>query len=247
MATKRYGFFANVFIPINELSNFHFRLIRMGRRREPKSSPPLRKVTTFGFEIVGAYRNPTIIPPILKFSPMNFITVGSSLMTLGLIAWAAAIQDGPAFIALILLAITSTILCRAYLWKPRTQSSRVQQEPFKIVHVVVAGLQDALVIFRCSEDIAMELFQSSASIVDYGVGSATSQMLVVLSTVFLMSGIVMMGNATWTMQLALGVSYAVLHVVYGIWVLSRRSSHWDFSRLELEDITPQDARESHIR
>lgn len=148
-------------------------------------------------------------------------------MTFGLIAWAAVLRDGAAFIALILLATTSTVLCQTSLWKPRRPYETERGNFVPIRYVVIRGLQDAIVIFKCSESIADELFSNSANIFPYWAQGRMSQALVVPSTILMIVGIIMMSNATWTMQLALGVAYAVLHAVYGIWVMTSKATHWE--------------------
>lgn len=55
------------------------------------------------------------------------------------------------------------------------------------------------------------------------------RILIYVGTLFLMVGIVVMSNCSWTMQVTLGVSYLVLNVIYMFCALTPEVSrlwHW---------------------
>ncbi len=85
------------------------------------SAPPVRRATNLEkMRTFLAAPDPMMKPKI--FSPHNILSICSTLLTIALLAWAIIIGDGPAAIAIVLLASATTMFCAASLWTPPVRS-----------------------------------------------------------------------------------------------------------------------------
>jgi hypothetical protein len=171
-----------------------------------------------------------------NMSPHNILSVASCLLTIGLLVWAIIIGDGPATLAIILLAITTTLFCAASLWRlplRRTTSSKVPAGD-----VVIQSREGAFLIIQCNENVARELYSSPNEVIQLittGFSSCIS-----CGTVIFMVAVILMGNSTWTMQAALAVTYLLLNAVYWFVALMPSRTHWEFPSYEVYHVTPHD-------
>lgn len=101
----------------------------------------------------------------------------------------------------------------------------------------------AFLIIQCDEGVARELYFGTDDVlqlVTTGFGSCIG-----CGTVIFMVAVILMGNSTWTMQAALAVTYLLLNAVYWFVALMPSTTHWEFPRYEIDDVTPDDAKYSH--
>jgi len=181
--------------------------------------------------------------PAQWFSPLNVLSVGSCLLTIGLLVWAALIKDGTACCALGTISLASSIVGYASWWSPvlslRNFSSKVPAGD-----VVVRTREGAFILVRCNEEVARELYTGTEEC-RYYVGIQMYRVLVGLGTFLLMVSVVLLGNCNFTMQAAIGVSYIVLNGAFWIASLIPKGRFWDLSNYVWTDITPSDARNAH--
>jgi len=161
------------------------------------------------------------------FGPLNIITVFSFVATLLLIMWASLIHDGVALLSLGLMALTSVLVGFAFWWNPEltVRPSRAAVVPGD---VVIRTREGAFVVVHCSEEIARELYTGTEE-AKYRVGDNRFKALVGVGTLTLMIGVVLLGNASWTMQAAIGGTYLVLNGAYWAAALLPPSWTWDMS------------------
>jgi hypothetical protein len=174
------------------------------------------------------YYPPVPVMRVKPLSPHNILSIASFVLTIGLLVWAAIIADGPATIAISLLAVATTLFCAAALWRPKMGSRRVlTKHPGD---VVIRTPNSAFVVVKCDEAIAGELYFQGDDIeqaITKGFG-----LFVGVGTVIFMVAVILMGNSSWTMQAALAVTYLLLNAVYWIVALLPAATHWDFPRYE---------------
>ncbi|KFZ13744.1 hypothetical protein V501_03545 [Pseudogymnoascus sp. VKM F-4519 (FW-2642)] len=204
---------------------------------ERGQSPPLPRRTTFA-DVKAS------LQPIMRaknMSPHNILSVASCLLTIGLLVWAIIIGDGPATLAIILLAITTTLFCAASLWRlplRRTRSSKVPAGD-----VAIRTRQGAFLIIQCNENVARELYSSPDEV--FQLITTGFSPCIGCGTVIFMVAVILMGNSTWTMQAALAVTYLLLNAVYWFVALMPSTTHWEFPSYEICDVTPEDIKYAH--
>jgi hypothetical protein len=183
------------------------------------------------------------VPPNL-FSPLHLLSLFSFLLTMGLIAGAAVLQDANAILSLGILSIVSMLVGFASWWKPLLQ---VRKDEGKVPKgdVVIRTRSGAILLVRCSENIARELYSGTEEC-EYELRSHWHRTLMGVGTMLLMLGIVLLGNCTWNMQVAIGASYIVLNGLYWAIGLIPREKFWDLSRYNVRDLTPPDARNADV-
>jgi hypothetical protein len=205
------NYFANLLHPIAELAPLTVQVIDIAHREPSQDNPS------------------EIVPSIV--SPLNFLTVASVFLTIGLLVWSVLLKDGVAFVAILTISTASSVVCLASLWRPkltkRALSSRVPPGD-----VVVRTRKGAFLVIHCPEEVTRELYIGSEEC-SYSVKSQYFRGLVGLGTLLLMVAIVLMGNCNWMMQLALGVSYILLNGLYWGAALLPLRWHWELSRYEL--------------
>ncbi|KAI9783691.1 MAG: hypothetical protein M1839_003539 [Geoglossum umbratile] len=205
------NYFANLLHPVAELAPLTVRAINISHKRPSRNKPS------------------EIFPSLI--SPLNFLTVASTLLTLGLLAWSILTYDGVAFLAVLTISTASSIVGLASLWHPklttRALSSRVPPGD-----VVLRTRKGAFLVVHCPEEVTRELYIGSEEC-DYTVKGQLSQALVGIGTLLLMMAVVLMGNCTWEMQLAIGVSYILLNGLYWCAALLPASWHWDLGRYHI--------------
>jgi hypothetical protein len=145
---RQLSYTANQLCPIANLAPFSVRVLCIKHRRDPSTitrgsdvvnierglPPPVRRRTTFLSDVRDtvihsyAYVQPVMVAK--NISPHNILSVASCLLTMGLLVWAIIIRDGPATLAIILLAITTILFCAASLWRlPHTRMSSSANVP----------------------------------------------------------------------------------------------------------------------
>ena len=181
--------------------------------------------------------------PAQAFSPIHILSVFSFLLTVTGIGLSAYWRDGTAIIALVTISSACSVVGYASWWKPILMS-RPHHNVVPPGDVIIRTRQGALLIVRCNEDVARELY-SGAEECRYRVKDIPYRALMGVGTLLLMLGVVLLGNCRWNMQVFIGGSYMLLNGLYWGMNMLPRSLFWDLSRYKCVDITPKDAQHGH--
>lgn len=210
---------------------------------ENGSIPPVRRQTTFR---ALAHRIETLkdkdkprVPP-QTFSPLNILSVGSFLVTLGLMIGAAFLGDGTAMVALGTISAASSIVGYASWWQP-TLTKRAFKSVVPPGDVLIRTREGAFLLVRCNEDVARELYTGTEEC-QYYVNTFRYRVLVGFGTLLLMISVVLLGNCNFAMQAAIGLSYIILNGLFWAASLIPKDRFWDLSLYDIADETPDDAK-----
>ncbi|KAK2814135.1 hypothetical protein FQN50_000539 [Emmonsiellopsis sp. PD_5] len=179
-------------------------------------------------------RTPKGVIHARPLAPLSFLAIASFILSVGLCIWAILLEDGVAVIAIITVSCTSSIIGLSSLWHP-TLTVRKRRTVVPAGDLVIRTRQGAFIIIRCTEEVARELYTGTEEC-SYVVSDQAFRALVGLGTFLLMSAVVLMGNATWTMQAALGCSYVLLNGAYQIAALLPREWQWNLERYDLAEL-----------
>jgi hypothetical protein len=207
------------------------------------SSQPVRRQTTFR---TLAHRIETLkdkdkprVPP-QTFSPLNILSVGSFVVTIGLVIGAAFLKDGTAIVAVATISAASSVVGYASWWQP-TLTKRAFKSVVPPGDVMIRTREGAFLLVKCNEDVARELYTGTEEC-DYYVRTQHYRILVGLGTLLLMVSVVLLGNCNFAMQAAIGLSYIILNGLFWATSLLPKKRFWDLSNYEWADETPDDAR-----
>jgi hypothetical protein len=161
------------------------------------------------------------------FSWLNVLTVASTLLSFALWAWSFQRGDGAAAVAIAVISITSTLVGAASFWRPLL-TERPYQFDVPPGDIVIRTRNGAFVIVHCTEEVARELYVGAEDC-EYKLGARVAQVLVGSGTILLMIGVVLVGNCTFELQLALGAVYIALNGLYWAAALLPSSDNWDLN------------------
>lgn len=182
--------------------------------------------------------------PTQPYSPLSVLSVLSCLLTVGLLIWAFLIPDGTAVLALGTISLASSIVGYASWWSPLL-TTRIFPAIVPPGDVIIRTREGAFILVKCNEYVARELYTGTEEC-EYNVSTQAYRFLVGLGTFLLMVSVVLLGNCNFTMQAAIGVSYIVLNGAFWGISLLKKDKFWDLSAYEVEDITPNDAKNAHL-
>ncbi|KAK4453943.1 hypothetical protein QBC34DRAFT_174003 [Podospora aff. communis PSN243] len=207
----------------------------------PKISIPRRTLTTLSTRVTTALllNQPRYAVPPHALSPLHLVTLFSSAMTLLLFALATYWKDGVAMVAILAISLASSITCYASWWRPLLMH-RPSQNKVPQGDVMIRTREGAFLLIRCQEEVARELYTAREECQYVEMGYHRVYMGV--GMVLLMVAVVLLGNCGWNSQVLVGVVYIVLNGVYWVMGLIPARYFWDLSRYEMEDITPDDAK-----
>lgn len=182
--------------------------------------------------------------PSRRLSPLNLLSIGSCLLTMGLVVWAALIKDGTALTALGTISLATSVVGYASWWSP-VLTERISRTKVPPGDVVIRTREGAFLLVKCDENVARELYTGTEEC-HYYVQKTLYRTLVAVGTFLLMISVVLLGNCHFTMQAAIGVSYIVLNGAFWAASLINKRRFWDLSAYEWKDVTPHDARNAHL-
>jgi hypothetical protein len=169
------------------------------------------------------------------FGPVNVITVGSFVLTMALLLYALALGDGPGFIGVSVMSLTSTLLCAASHWKPTLPTRTASRNVIPKGDVVIRTRKGSFIFVHCNEIIARKLYFAPEEC-EYRMSSTAGRATGGLAGGLVMMGaVILFGNCSWPLQVALGVSYAVLNAAYWSTTVCPSSWTWDFSDFKVSD------------
>lgn len=227
------NYFADILIPISRLKRYQVEVYRITWAQHA-----YRLRYTRGKHL----RREALIPP-RNLSPVNILTVASSGLTIGAVVWTMVIHDGAAVFALAAMSVASSLVGVACYWKPRL-ATRPTSAPVPDGDVAIRTHNGALVIIRCSEEIARELYMATEDC-DYMVNDQWAKVLLGCGTLLVIASVIFLGNCSWTMQVVIAVIYVQLNAVYWVASLLPPKWLWDLSRYILKKETPENLQGAH--
>jgi hypothetical protein len=248
------NFYAELIHRVRELEQFEFREYEIKRapKGQAKKDVEQNRRETDSRTARSSTKNSKVsleIDPSLVraryFSPLGALTVLSTLLTIGLIAWACLIADGVAVLALCLMSLASMLVGSGLWWAPRL-SMRPSDAEVPDGDILIRTRKGAFVVVHCSEEIARELYIGVEE-VRYRVGDTLFKLLVGVGTVALMVGVVLLGNCSWTMQASIGATYVFLNGAYWLVALLPETWFWNISLYDVKETTPKHLRDVHKR
>ena len=187
-------------------------------------------------------------PPVMSmraFSPLDILAAGSCALTVGLLVWACLIQDGVAIISLAAMASASVLVGLAR-WHSPQLSIRPTDAVVPDGDIIIRTREGAFIVVKCSEEIARELY-TGAEEAKYFIGDRVFKLVMGAGTVALMVAVVLLGNCSWTMQVAIGTAYLLLNSAYWVVALFPKTWIWDISPYEINETTPPGLRAAHMQ
>jgi hypothetical protein len=221
------NFFADVIHNTQSLKRYEFLAYEITYRQRDEENPS----NTDGEKANNKGQRASI--PQHPFSFLNMVTVVSIGMTVGLFIWAALIHDGVALLGIGTMSLSTSTACLSGRWRP-TLTVRPTGAKVPPGDVVIKTRGGAFIVVRCAEEIARELY-GGIETCDYVYEGSEHQLLLACSTILLLASILFLSNSGWTMQLAIGLAYIILNVLY--WVMSLITTPekiWDTARYNVK-------------
>ncbi|KAF2224904.1 hypothetical protein BDZ85DRAFT_233119 [Elsinoe ampelina] len=167
------------------------------------------------------------------FCPLNIITIASCLLSVGLFVWALILSDGVAAVGVTTLSLASSATGLSLKWKPVLATRKSDNQDVPRGDVILKLRDAAFVVVHCSENITREIYIGSDS-VEYYFSSRASKAITGAGTIFLMVGVVLLGNCSWTMQAAIGGTFIFLNAVYWLVALLPLKLFWHVNAYRVE-------------
>jgi hypothetical protein len=140
-------------------------------------------------------------------------------------------------IATLLLSFLSTNTGIANKWVPTPNDPKPDPHSPE-GDVVIKYPQGAFIVVKCQERTARYLYFNPSERCIYAIKSTTIYRgLSLISTLFLMGGVICLANAKIQNQTAFAASYMFINIVYWIVAALPPANHWDLSRLSVAPIT----------
>lgn len=153
--------------------------IQFGELESGVNPIPRRRSTfrTLTHSITGDPDKPKPRIPPQVFSPLNVLSVGSCLMTIGVFIAAVIIEDGTACVAVGAISLVSSIVGYASWWSP-VLTSRTFRSKVPPGDIAVRTREGAFLLVRCNENVARELYVGTEECLYYvGTQSYRSKLL----------------------------------------------------------------------
>ncbi|GKZ38025.1 hypothetical protein AbraIFM66950_009939 [Aspergillus brasiliensis] len=227
------NFFANLIHNVNEMEEYEFRVYRISYATRDSEEGMDSKIAS---KVEDSYRrvNRHRIPIKLKtFCWLNFVTLVSILITVGLYIWAGCIHDGTALVGLATMSLSTSVASLSARWYPRL-SGRSSQAEVPSGDVIIRTRAGAFVLVYGDDDVIRELYEGMEDC-EYMFKGHTHHQLLGTSTLLLMASIILLSNCGSEMQIAIGVAYIILNALY--WLLAllvEPRDLWDMSRYKIE-------------
>ncbi|PWY92247.1 hypothetical protein BO70DRAFT_383869 [Aspergillus heteromorphus CBS 117.55] len=226
------NFFANLIHNVDEMEKYEFRVYRIRyATRDSEDGGELMKIP----EMIENHRsNRHRIPIQLKtFCWLNFVTLISILITVGLYIWAGCIHDGTALVGLATMSCSTSVASLSSRWYPRL-TGRTSEADVPSGDVIIRTRAGAFILVYGDQNVIRELYEGMEDC-EYMYKGKKHHRLLGTSTVLLMASIILLSNCGSVMQIAIGVAYIILNILY--WLLAllvEPRDLWDMSRYNIE-------------
>ncbi|KAJ4293850.1 hypothetical protein N0V88_005364 [Collariella sp. IMI 366227] len=150
------GFFANIMHPLEDFKPFAFKVLEI-RHAHLHAKRPVPGILT-NLTIVTSEERYTV--PAAYYSPVHFLNVFSTLLTIAIIACAAIWRDGTAILAVSLISLAGSVVCYASWWRPLLMNRRTTNKVPR-GDVVIRTREGAFLLVKCTEEVARELYSGT--------------------------------------------------------------------------------------
>lgn len=175
-------------------------------------------------------------PSIKRFGPLAILALIGLTLSVTLFVLSIVLRDAMALIATVLLSFLSTNTGIANKWSPTPNDPKPDPHSPE-GDVVIKYPQGAFIVVKCEERTARYLYFNPSERCIYAVRSSTIYRgLSLISTLFLMGGVICLANAKIQNQTAFAASYMFINIVYWIVAALPPANHWDLSRLEVSHV-----------
>ncbi|KAJ5106882.1 hypothetical protein N7456_003557 [Penicillium angulare] len=205
------NFFADVIHQIHSLKPFQFQEFQITHKNGTSSGDVEKNNTK------------EAVIPLHRFSPLNWVTFLSILMTIALFVWAGVQHDAVAFLGIGSMSLSTSMACMSARWRP-VLTVRTATGPAPAGDVVIKTRPGAFVVVKCTEEVSRELY-TGTEMCDYVYTGRVHQCLLGASTICLMAGIIFFSNCSWKIQIAVGLAYIILNFTY--WAMALLASPED--------------------
>lgn len=216
----------------------------------PEPTMGIKRRRTAKEKVTDFIANPTLTPtsrpavPPAWSSPVHVATVASFVLTMLIVGLTAYWKDGNALIAIFIISLQASLAGYASWWRPRLMVRPPHTTNVPPGDMMIRTREGAFLLIRCTEEVARELYTGTEDC-EYHVGPKTYRFLMAMATMLLMIGVVLLGNTRLEAQVLISGSYIVLNGAYWLLGMLPRRYFWDLSRYVWEDVTPEDAKNSH--
>ena len=159
--------------------------------------------------------------------PLTWLALLGFAMTIFLIVFSVVWDDGASLLATIFLSLVSTLVGVGRKWNLQLPVRRADRRVLPS-DVVIKYPHGAFIIVKCAEETQRQLYWHPESC-RYLVGEQTYRLLALVSTLFLMAGVIFLASSRSQLQLAWTGAYVVLNAAY--WVVAALPARlsWDLS------------------
>ncbi|KAL4893390.1 hypothetical protein BDV59DRAFT_193215 [Aspergillus ambiguus] len=238
--TNELNFFANIIHNVESLASYEFRLYSITYGPKEHDVEKIDKTGEKDVENIGNTVKKDVFIPVKTLSMLNAVTVFSIIMTIGLFILAGISYDGVALIGLVSMSLSTSAACLSAQWRPKlnTRPNRTDVPPGDVAIKTRGG---AIIIVQCQEEITRELYLGMDTC-QYTFTGQAHQALLATSTILLMAAIIFFSNCGRTMQVAVGVAYIILNILYWVMALlqSPQKASWDIDRYHIETLLKDD-------
>ncbi|PWY94540.1 hypothetical protein BO94DRAFT_509103 [Aspergillus sclerotioniger CBS 115572] len=210
------NFFANLIHNVEDMEKYEFRVYRISYAMRDTEDGLEGKIAS---------------PP--TFCWLNFVTLVSILITVGLYIWAGCIHDGTALVGLATMSCSTSVASLSSRWYPRL-SGRTSQAEVPSGDIIIRTRAGAFILVYGDDNVIRELYEGMEDC-EYMYKGKKHHRLLGTSTVLLMASIILLSNCGSVMQIAIGVAYIILNSLY--WLLAllvEPRDLWDMSRYNIE-------------
>ena len=174
-------------------------------------------------------------PTVNNFSLLNILAFFSFLLSAGLLVWSGLVRDGVAFVAVLIMSLASTALGYASSW----QLKRSREPPTRVpnVDIIVRSRWGAFLIIHCDEHVARQCYFSSEDCVYLMSNRIARAFGGVVGGLLLTAAVILFANCSWTMQVAIAVTYASLNVMYWLVAAFPEKNYWNLSYYQVETLS----------
>ena len=161
-------------------------------------------------------------------APLNQLAVASCCLSIGLISRSIVLGDGVALVALLLASFATSALGFASKWLLNEQLRKSHRVSIQ-EKVVIRTRNGAFVVVSCTAEVAQRLYWGNEAM-HYELANRSSQTFGgVVGGLMLTAAVIFFANCSWTMQAAIGLSYAVLNATYWLMGSFPDRLNWDLT------------------
>lgn len=165
--------------------------------------------------------------------PLTWVLLLGCCLSIALLVSSLVFGDGMSFIATILLSLLSTLIGIANKWDLNLpQRPKADAPPGD---TVIRRPNGSMLVVRCEEDVARELFFAPEGIKYKVSNSSVHRLISLLGTIFLMLSMIAPANARLQLQFAWTGAYIIINSAHWLAAAVPQRRHWDLSCYEVRE------------